>query len=175
MAVEPGKRTPPPKPFTTESAKAANRVKRERDVAAAAEARERFLGTIAGAKVRVVHVPRTLISETAFGVANYMLAQILTGQLVVNNAKDAATIAKLALDIGRLEIGDPTSNQGELTVEEREKRIEAAKMLRADLEARQAALEHEQRQHNEAADKAADEQRPSAKLSALPRRVSPEQ
>lgn len=162
----------PPGRFTSESARAAAQKAHENKKAAAQAAREAFLATIAGAKVRVAHVPRPLITETAFAVTNLMLAKILTGELVVTNAKEAAMIAKMALDIGRLEIGDPASNTGELTPEERDRRIEAAKELRKELEKRQAALEGEQIQHQENADAAADSARPSAKLHALPRTVS---
>jgi hypothetical protein len=125
-----------------EVARAAKSEKARQEKAALAEKNQReFVARIAGSRARLTLLPRELLQAVAFGVAEVSLMKVLTGEVPIKTAKEAADVAKIALDIGRIEVGDPTSIHGEYSPEQREDLIANAKALRAELEKRQREAE----------------------------------
>ena len=102
-------------------------------------ARARFVGSIAGAKLRSEELPRELLKVLPFAVANLMMVKVLTGEVPVKTASEASQVARAAVEIGRLEMGDAI-NAEPLTAEERAGRA-------AELAAVVQAIKDEREKH----------------------------
>lgn len=121
----------------------------ERRVATAAAKRAEFLSLIAGGKVRAAELPRDLISQFGFAVAGFALAQVLTGQVKITSAREAAELAKVGTELGRLESGAEPGSNKEMSPEERQRLIDNASSLGKSLQERRDQLLAEQAQAEE--------------------------
>lgn len=89
--------------------------------------RNEFQARVNRGKATAHELPRSLIPLFGFTVASKMLLDILSGDLEVRNAKDAAEIAKVALSLAREETGEGAARPEDLTPTERTQKIAAAK------------------------------------------------
>lgn len=113
---------------------------RERIERALANKRE-FEAMVQGTTNRLALLPdRTFLANLAFGVANLAFAKIMTGQVPINTAREASDLAKVAIEIGRLESGDPTRHDRPLTEEERQNAIASIAKLSDSLSERAKKL-----------------------------------
>jgi len=85
-----------------------------------------YLGEVANAEVGGLPA-RTEIAKMANAAAIKMLMRILTDEWEIPNAEQAAKIAKLAFDIGRVADGLPTSISAPASKEQMKKWLEEAK------------------------------------------------
>lgn len=108
--------------------------------AAADAKRKEFLARVKGAELKSLELPRSMLKVIPFAVANLMMVDILNGRIKVRTAGEAAQIAKIALEMGRLEMGDAV-NAEPLTSDERKQRITEAGMLMQELKKRKDILE----------------------------------
>lgn len=109
---------------------------------AAEQARRRFAAQIAGAQARESYLSRDMLKTMPFAVADLMFIKLLTGELVPRNAGEAAQVARLAVEVGRAELGESTAVEP-LTAKERDQRIAAARALEKALAARRGDLERQ--------------------------------
>lgn len=136
---EPEKVDQPPQLAVARAARSQEASKAKRELAE--KNQKEFVARIAGSRARLTLLPREMLQAIAFGVAEVALMKILTGEVPIKTAKEAADVAKISLDIGRIEVGDPTSIQGEYSPEQRADLIANAKALREQLERRQIEAE----------------------------------
>lgn len=115
----------------------AERVKVEQAVAA----RDEFEKLVNGGVVRAAAFDRTVLPHLGFATAGLMLTEILTGRIEIRTAKEAADVAKLALEIARREAGEPDANAGIQTPEQRQVMLKNIEAMRHELgeRAKQAA------------------------------------
>lgn len=71
----------------------------------AAERRAHAMLEVTNARQRAALYPRELMIELGVGVTGKMLAMVMRGEIVPKDAKQALDIAKIALDIVRIESG----------------------------------------------------------------------
>jgi hypothetical protein len=95
-----------------------------------------FDRTVANATVKSSALERKLLATFAVGTANWMLARILSGEIEPKDAKQAAEIAKIALDIARTETGEGDIRPEDMTTDERKLKIAQAQALAAEVMAR---------------------------------------
>ena len=124
---------------TTEQRAIVEGEERERAEAAMA-AKSEWEKMVAGAEARISTLKRELIPLLGFGVAEVMLMQVLNGTLEVKDAKQAAEVAKIALELARTEQGESRENLGvALTADERAKREARIAAMAAEVAAKNAA------------------------------------
>lgn len=92
---------------------------------------------VRGSMARAESLQRGLLPRLGFAVADLMLMEIVTGRLKPKTAKEAADIAKVALDIARRESGEPDSSIVIGTPEQRAAAIAKISELKAIAEQRQ--------------------------------------
>lgn len=117
--------------------KPAAQAQRERD---AARRKLAFDALVKNATAKSSQLERRLLTSFAFGTANLMLAEILAGKVEPKDAKQAAEIAKIALDIGRTEMGEGSVLPENLEPYERRAKIAEAKAMLAEIRERGNAL-----------------------------------
>lgn len=105
--------------------------------------RARFLSGISGAQLRARELPRDLLKVLPFAVAGRIFADVLNGNIKIKTASEAAQMAKIAVEIGRAELGEATSAEP-LTSEERQTRIKAAGVMLEEIRIRKEILEAEE-------------------------------
>lgn len=82
---------------------------------------------VANSDAKAAELGRDRIALLGFGTSAYMLAQILSGKIEPKDAKQAAEIAKIALDMARTETGEGAQvNPRDLSGDERKRMIEEA-------------------------------------------------
>lgn len=117
-------------PLPTEAEVRARLQTRTAEAAEAAEKRKGFLGLVRGSKLRVGIVQaeadeyglEALVASLGLTAASLMLAQIVNGNLVVKDAKMAADVAKISLEVHRAMAQTEQADLAELSPEERAKR-----------------------------------------------------
>lgn len=123
--------------FTSETGKAAAMQRRENALKDAERRRKRFVAAVKGAEVRADVIPTTFLAQIAFPTAGVMLAKVLNGDLEPKSAKEAADIAKMAVDLGVLANKVNLEMGGEpVAPVSKEDAKKAAKALRDDLQER---------------------------------------
>ena len=103
---------------------------------AAAQKAVAFRQIVANAQAKSGDLDRKLLTQFAFGAANLMLAEIVAGVHVPKDAKQAAEVAKIALEIGRTETGEGPATPEEIGADARRSKIDQANALYAELQAR---------------------------------------
>jgi hypothetical protein len=88
--------------------------------AIARENRARFDRLVKGGKARAAMLSREDIAQLAWGGAELMLLNIVTGRLKPKSAKEAADVAKALTDIARRELGEADTSIVIRTPEQRE-------------------------------------------------------
>lgn len=84
------------------------------------------------------NLDRASLGQKAFAAAQLLVNQVLTGALAPRNLNEASAFIKVAVDIGRMEAGEPTA-----TIEHasKEERLEAIRAIRDAAEQRLKAVE----------------------------------
>ena len=102
----------------------------------AASKRAEFLSLIQQGQIKVGLLPRELMAGFGIATANLMLLKILTGKTEVTTARQAADVAKIALDIARLELGQGAPTAEDMDEDARKAAIAKAMQVMEDLRAR---------------------------------------
>lgn len=96
----------------------------------AAANKARFEGAVRGAQARAEMLPRSIISQLAYGVSAKMLVELIRGTYKPKSAKEAADIAKITYELARRESGESDLTITITTPEERAKALETLRILR---------------------------------------------
>lgn len=107
------------------------------EIVRATAQRNEFVARKERARVRAAEYNRDLIPLLSFGVSAEMLANLLDPQneLKPKTAKEAIEVAKIALEIGRREMGEGEPGVESLTGDQRQAKIDKANELLAQAQA----------------------------------------
>jgi hypothetical protein len=153
----------------------------------AAERRRKVLGLVRGAKLRVGLLEaetegqgiEALVANLGLGVSAYMLMEIVNGNVVVKDAKMAADVAKIGLELHRALSVDEASDRANLTPAERDERrktiVASIKTLHDDLQKRAAAATDITEAEVDAVPAVAPSPPPRAKLGIVAAKTPPVQ